>query len=77
MNASGAFNRLKFDDVNFSSNTLDGARFPTSMGKLDGLTITDSNLDNNTFAGMEIYGPGSTDPVTNVDITNTPGVVEA
>ena len=71
VNSAGAFNRLKLDDVDLSSNTLDGARFPTSMGKLDGLTITNSNLDNNTFAGMEIYGPASVDPVTNVDITDT------
>jgi Ca2+-binding RTX toxin-like protein len=71
VDTTGALARLTLDTVDFSSNTGDGIRLPSSMAGLDGLTITDSHFDNNGFAGMEIYGPASTDPVTNVSITNS------
>ena len=70
VNTSGALAHLTLDTVDFSSNTGTGLRFPTSMDGLDGLTIDDSNFDSNA-SGMEIYGPSSTAPVTNVAITNS------
>jgi VCBS repeat-containing protein len=70
VNTSGALAHLTLDTVDFSSNTGTGLRFPTSMDGLDGLTIDDSNFDSNA-SGMEIYGPSSTAPVTNVAITSS------
>src|SRR5581483_5632423 len=68
IDTTGAISNLSLDNVDFSSNTNDGLRFPTSMASLDGLTITNSHFDHNGFAGMEIYGPPSTGAFKNVSI---------
>jgi hypothetical protein len=71
INTGGAIARLVLDAVNFNANSLDGIRFPSSLAGLDGLTITNSHFNGNTFAGVEIYGPSSTVAFTNVSITNS------
>ncbi len=53
-----------------SNNAGDGLRLSTTSG-IDGLTISDSNFDGNAY-GFESYAvAGSSNPLTNVQITNT------
>lgn len=71
INGSMTIADLVISHSSLTSNASDGFRIPTSMTSLDGLTISDSHLDNNGFAGWEAYTSTAAGPLKNVTVTNT------
>jgi hypothetical protein len=71
INGTMAINDLVISQTSLTNNGLDGFRIPTSMASLDGLMITASHFDNNTFAGWEAYTTQSAGPLKNVMVTGT------
>ena len=64
-------NDLVMNQTSLTNNGLDGFRIPTSMASMDGLLITASHLDNNSFAGWETYTAVTAGPLNNVMVSDT------
>ncbi len=71
INGTMAINDLVMNQTSLTNNGLDGFRIPTSMASMDGLLITASHLDNNSFAGWETYTAVTAGPLNNVMVSDT------